>query len=140
MRASSSRRLRVDSKLSEHMRSIRSTNTRPEIAARQVAKELGAHFRLHARKLPGRPDIAFPQQRKVIFVNGCFWHQHSGCRLRSTPQRNLEYWLPKFARTRARDRENRRGIKKLGWEYLVVWECQTRDLSKLRKRIAKFLG
>jgi DNA mismatch endonuclease (patch repair protein) len=140
-RIRSSRKVRpkVDPQLSEHMRKIRSTNTRPEIAARKAAQQLGARFRLHARKLPGRPDLVFPDQKKVIFVNGCFWHQHPGCKLRSTPQCNLQYWLPKFARTRARDRENRSALKKLGWKQLVLWECQTRDGSRLLNKVAAFL-
>src|SRR5947209_220984 len=108
------RKWQANAKLSEHMRQIRSTNTGPELTVRKTAFGLGFRFRLHGKKLPGRPDLVFASKRKVIFVNGCFWHQHRGCYLQSTPSRNLEYWLPKFRRTKRRDRRNRRDLAALG--------------------------
>src|SRR5688572_3387367 len=113
------------------MRAIKSTHTKPELAVRKVAKNLGYRFRLHGKDLPGRPDLIFTRMRKVIFVNGCFWHQHRGCALHSIPSRNLDYWLPKFERTRRRDRRNKRDLTAKGWGYLVIWECQVNNIARL---------
>jgi DNA mismatch endonuclease, patch repair protein len=126
--------------LSAHMRRIRSVDTRPEVVVRKTAFSLGYRFRLYGKGLPGRPDLVFASRRKVIFVNGCFWHQHARCRLRSTPHSNSAYWLAKFARTKVRDRQTKIALGKLGWKSLVVWECETADSVLLSERITAFLS
>jgi DNA mismatch endonuclease, patch repair protein len=125
--------------ISDRMRLIRSKDTKPELLVRSVASRLGMKGKAHGRKLPGTPDLVFTAARKVVFVHGCFWHQHANCRLRSTPSANPAYWLPKFARIRARDRRNKAALTKLGWKYLVVWECETKDLAKIAKRLSRFV-
>lgn len=122
------------------MRSIRKTDTRPEIAVRRLAHLLGYRFRLHRRDLPGSPDLVFPGPRKAIFVHGCFWHQHEGCRLARQPKTRPDYWPKKLARNVERDAEVRQRLSDDGWEVLVVWECETGDVEALRDRIIGFLG
>ena len=123
------------------MSAIRSKNTAPELAVRRMVYALGCRFRIHRHGVPGRPDVALIGQRKAIYVHGCFWHQHEGCSLARIPKRNLEYWLPKFARNRARDERDARQLGALGWKRLVVWECQTRSNPELLERkLAKFLS
>ncbi len=126
--------------ISERMRLVRSMHTKPELMVRGVASQLGLRYRVHDAHLPGTPDIVFSGKRKVIFVHGCFWHQHTGCRLQSTPQRNQHYWLPKFQRTKARDRRNKMALTRLGWEYLVVWECETRNPVAVSRRVNRFIA
>ncbi len=126
---------------SQIMRLVKSMHTSPELLVRKLVWSLGGRYRLHAAKLPGKPDLSFPKLRKVIFVHGCFWHRHSCKKGRSTPADNRDYWLAKFERNRVRDRKNLRALKKLGWRVMIVWECQTRAkrLAKLVERIKKFL-
>lgn len=125
---------------SANMRAVRTRNTGPEMRVRQIAHELGYRFRLNLRDLPGKPDLAFPGQRKVIFVHGCFWHQHQGCPRGNAPQSNLSFWQPKLARNKTRDEEQLAAVKKRGWRALVVWECQTKDKKRLAARLRRFLG
>jgi DNA mismatch endonuclease (patch repair protein) len=121
------------------MASIRSKNTKPERVVRSMLRRMGFCFRLHRADLPGRPDIVLPKHRKVIFVHGCFWHQHRSCPLASSPGTNIEYWKPKLAGNVQRDMRNRRRLRKLGWASLAVWECQMRDAERLKKiRVCKF--
>ena len=108
------------------MRRITKTDTKPEFAVRRAAHRLGYRFRLHRRDLPGTPDLVFPRLRKVILVHGCFWHQHVGCRLARQPKSRPDYWLPKLERNRKRDAETQAALRELGWDVLVVWECQVR--------------
>ena len=125
---------------SAHMRRIRKVDTKPELTVRRIAHRLGYRFRLHRRDLPGTPDLVFPRQRKVIFVHGCFWHQHS-CRLGAKqPSTNAAYWLPKLARNVERDRQARRRLEDDGWRVLVIWECQTRVPDLAATLIKKFLA
>ncbi len=121
------------------MRAIRSENTRPERAVRSLVHRLGYRFRLHVGDLPGKPDIVLPRLRKVVFVNGCFWHQHSGCPLARVPRSRPDYWPQKFERNASRDRESLRALRRLGWKVLVVWECQTKDTARLSRRLLRFL-
>ena len=106
------------------MRRITKTDTKPEFAVRRAAHRLGYRFRLHRRDLPGTPDLVFPRLRKVILVHGCFWHQHVGCRLARQPKSRPDYWLPKLERNWKRDAETQATLRELGWDVLVVWECQ----------------
>lgn len=121
------------------MRSIKSTNTKPELTIRSLVHSLGFRFRLHRSDLPGRPDIALPRLHRVIFVNGCFWHGHRCARGARVPKSNRSYWIAKICRNKERDRQSLANLKKLGWQSLVIWECQIKDRDKLVARILKFL-
>lgn len=122
------------------MRRIRKRDTKPELIVRRTAHALGYRFRLHRRDLPGSPDLTFPRYRKVVLVHGCFWHQHEGCRLKRQPKSRLEYWLPKLARNVSRDVEVQRRLADLGWELLVIWECEVQDQPRIARRLSDFLG
>jgi DNA mismatch endonuclease (patch repair protein) len=126
--------------ISDRMRLIRSKHTKPERAVRSIASKLGLNYRVHEAQLPGTPDLVFSGRRKVVLVHGCFWHQHRDCRLQSIPRTNPQYWLPKFQRIKARDRRNKAALTRLGWEYLVVWECETSDPIAVARRVARFIG
>lgn len=117
---------------SRNMAAIRSKNTKPEIAIRSLLHSLGYRFRLHRKDLPGKPDIVLPRYRTVIFINGCFWHQHPGCRQATVPGSNVEFWQRKLQSNVARDIRNRELLQAAGWNVLVIWECEIPDI--LRKR------
>ncbi len=127
---------------SERMSRVRSRHTAPEMLVRRVVHSLGYRYRLHRRELPGCPDLVFARRRKVIFVHGCFWHRHSdsACKLARLPKSRLDFWLPKLEANRARDVQNQERIAMMGWQSLVIWECQLGDETALRKRIRSFLG
>ncbi|MBP0439560.1 very short patch repair endonuclease [Tianweitania sediminis] len=105
---------------------VGSRNTSPELRVRSVAHSLGLRFRLHKKDLPGRPDIVFPKHKLAIFVHGCFWHRHSGCRKASNPRSSVEFWQSKFAANVARDARAVQDLEELGWRVAVIWECETR--------------
>ena len=121
------------------MSRVRSKNTQPEMTIRRIAYALGYRYRLHGAHLPGTPDLVFSTRRKVVFVHGCFWHQHR-CPLGRVPKSRLNFWLPKFQANQRRDRINARRLRQLGWHVLVVWECQLSSTDKVRVRLIKFLG
>ena len=123
-----------------NMSRIRSRNTSPEIIVRRLVHAMGYRFRLCSKLLPGKPDLVFPSRRKVIFVHGCFWHSHARCKIAHLPKSNVDYWMPKLRRTKQRDAEHVRRLKKLGWQVLVLWECQLRNVSSLQQRLKRFLG
>lgn len=107
------------------MQGNKRANTRPELLMRQKLREAGyPGYRLQWNKVPGHPDIAYPGRKIAIFVNGCFWHHHEGCKYASTPSTNVEYWENKFATNVARDEKNRRLLEEMGWKVIVVWECE----------------
>jgi DNA mismatch endonuclease (patch repair protein) len=120
------------------MARVRGSNTKPELLVRRVAHRLGYHYRLHVADLPGRPDLVFRSRRKVIFVHGCFWHQHD-CKRGTRPKDNEEFWSKKLNRNLARDAEITQSLIASGWKVMVVWECQTHDETKLAKRLDRFL-
>jgi DNA mismatch endonuclease (patch repair protein) len=124
---------------SEMMAGIRGKNTRPELVVRKVAHSLGYRFRIHRKDLPGRPDLVFPGLRKAIQVHGCFWHRHPGCRYAYSPKSNLHFWDTKFSATILRDQTKQSELELLGWEVLVVWECETKDIPALRDHLKRFL-
>ena len=124
---------------SEIMARVRSTDTRPELFVRKLVYGLGYRYRLHARELPGHPDIAFRKRRKVIFVHGCFWHRHKGCALARLPKSRLDFWLPKLEGNRNRDEQNRRALLREGWKVLTIWECQLKSPERMGERIRRFL-
>lgn len=107
------------------MAAIRSKNTKPELALRRGLHALGFRYALHSQRFAGKPDLIFPKYRAVIFVNGCYWHGHS-CDEVKLPSSNAKYWLPKIARTQQRDASNQAEVERVGWRYLVVWECAFR--------------
>lgn len=125
---------------SANMARIRSAGMTPEMIVRRTTHGLGYRYRLHRHDLPGRPDMVFGRRRKIIFVHGCFWHQHVGCKAAHTPQSNVDYWLPKLARNVERDAGNLTKLKETGWQVLVIWECETKDLGNLRHKLRNFLG
>ena len=129
---------------SRNMSRIRGTNTKPELLVRRLLHAAGYRFRLHGsfggRRLPGKPDLVFAGRRKVVFVNGCFWHLHS-CRAgQHAPQSNSEFWAAKRARTVQRDADAGARLKEEGWNVLVVWECELKDLGLLETQLRSFLG
>lgn len=127
---------------SKCMASIRGKHTKPELVVRRMIHAMGFRFRLHRKDLPGKPDIVLPSLKKVILVNGCFWHMHQ-CRYgRVKPRTNPEFWQAKRESNRERDIKNRRALRKMGWDVLVIWECWTKnmkDMKKLENRLWSFL-
>lgn len=126
-------------KRSDIMSRIKGTNTKPEILTRKLVYSLGYRYRLHSNLLPGKPDIVLPAHQKIIFVHGCFWHGHLNCRRASLPSTNVRFWQQKIAGNKLRDSAVRRKLRRSGWKVLVVWQCQTKDVQKLRTRLAAFL-
>jgi DNA mismatch endonuclease (patch repair protein) len=126
---------------SERMSRVRNKNTKPELLIRRLIWSLGYRFRLHSRQLPGHPDIIFSKRKKVIFVHGCFWHQHQQpeCKQYRMPKTRLDFWLPKLESNRLRDLNNQEKLRELGWKFLVIWECQLKDKQELTRRIIDFL-
>lgn len=123
------------------MQAVRGRDTGLEMEVRRALHALGYRYRLHRRGLPGRPDIVFPSRRKAVFLHGCFWHAHEGCRLARAPKTRTDFWGPKLARNRQRDAENLDALRRLGWRTLVVWECSTRaDFGAAMRRIRRFVG
>lgn len=122
------------------MRAVKSKDTAPEMTVRRITHAMGYRYRLHSKKLPGKPDLVFPSRRKVIFVNGCFWHGHACIRGARTPKTNRDYWLPKIARNKARDKVSIKALSEAQWSALTIWECEIGKASNLRKRISRFLG
>ena len=129
----------VDQSRSALMRRVRGKDTAPEHSVRRAAHALGYRFRLHRRDLPGTPDLTFPRLRKILFVHGCFWHRHEGCRRTTWPKTRAVYWRRKFEENVERDRRNVAELRALGWEVLVVWECETFDWEKLLALLSEFL-
>lgn len=117
------------------MSRIRSRDTRPELAVRRAAHALGLRFRLYRLDLPGRPDLIFPGRKLAIFVHGCYWHQHPGCKRASKPKSRQHYWIPKLAGNVARDTATAATLAALGWRAAVIWECETLDPDALRRRL-----
>jgi len=122
------------------MAAIRGKDTKPELLVRSIAHRLGYRFRLHRRDLPGRPDLVFPSRRRVVFVHGCFWHQHPGCRFATRPATRASFWAAKLDGNRDRDGRMQAELEGLGWQVLTIWECETRKLEAVGARLAAFLG
>jgi DNA mismatch endonuclease (patch repair protein) len=124
------------------MGAVRQKNTRPEVIVRQELHRSGLRFRLHRCDLPGTPDIVLPARRVVIFVHGCFWHRHSGCKKSTTPKSRESFWTTKFIANIQRDRKVRRKLRAEGWSVVTIWECQTKDrvrLTQILKRRLPFI-
>ena len=124
---------------SENMRRIKNKDTKPEMIVRRLIHGMGFRYRLHNKNLPGKPDLTFNKKKKVILMHGCFWHRHKGCKNARRPKTNIHYWDKKFKVTKIRDSENQAKLKNLGWDYLIIWECQLRDLESTKKLVKQFL-
>src|SRR6266571_2124689 len=121
------------------MSRIRGKNTTPEMRLRSLLHRLGYRFRLHGEKLPGRPDVVLAKFKTVIFVHGCFWHRHRGCKNCTTPTHRRSWWVKKLEGNAARDKVHQRALRKLGWRSIIVWECQTektKALERLNRKLA----
>lgn len=132
------RRKRAPLTRSQMMARIRSRDTKPEILTRAAVHALGLRFRKHVASLPGKPDLANKHHKWAIFVHGCFWHSHDGCRLASDPKSNRKYWVEKLERNRLRDGSKIAALRGGGFDVLVVWECEVRDGAKLQGALRKF--
>jgi len=128
-------------KRSDIMSKISGKDTKPEIIIRKLAHSLGYRFRLHKKNLPGKPDIVFPKYKKVIFVNGCFWHGHKNCNRSKLPATNKKFWEGKIDGNKKKDKSNHIKLKKIGWDYLIIWQCKIskKNYSKLCNQINTFL-
>jgi len=125
-------------KRSEIMSLIKSTNTKPELYVRKLIHSMGYRYRLHDGKLPGKPDLVFKKYKKVIFINGCFWHGHRKCKRSYLPDSNKDFWKNKISKNKKRDMRNYKLLNKLGWEYLIIWQCEVKK-DDLKSIINKFL-
>ncbi len=122
-----------------NMSRIRSKDTKPEIIVRRLLHAMGVRYRLHRAGLPGKPDIVLGPRRLVIFVHGCFWHRHAGCREATMPSANRDFWEAKLEGNAARDLRHRAALRKLGWRIAVIWECETRQPEKLMRRLVRLV-
>ena len=119
-----------------NMSRIRGRNTKPELVVRSLLHRMGYRFRLHRRDLPGRPDVVLPRHRTAVLIHGCFWHRHAGCKFAYTPKSRPQFWGRKFEGNQHRDQVVRQELARLGWNVVVVWECEVRDLVRLAKRLS----
>lgn len=126
------------SERSERMSRIHQGDTKPELIVRKLVHGMGFRYRLHAKDLPGRPDLVFRPRKKVIFVHGCFWHQH-GCTQYRMPKSRLEFWLPKLKKNVERDERVSAQLIRDGWRVLVIWECELKNMDRVAKKVKKFL-
>jgi DNA mismatch endonuclease (patch repair protein) len=127
-------------KRSEIMASVRSKDTSPELTVRSLVHRMGYRFRLHRKDLPGTPDLVFVGLRKVIFIHGCFWHRHIGCKYATEPKTRVKFWQDKFDSNVQRDSRTRRQLNRLGWQVSTVWQCELKKPERLVKRLGKFLS
>ncbi len=128
-------------KRSENMRKIRSWDTKPELQVRRLVYRLGYRYRTRGYKLPGKPDMIFPGRKKVIMIHGCFWHQHDDlqCKYVHVPDSRKEYWLPKLNRNKERDKTTIQELHDLGWDTLIIWECQLENMDSIGNIVQEFL-
>lgn len=124
---------------SERMGRVKGKDTKPEMVVRRLVHALGYRYRLHRRDLPGRPDLVFGPRHKVIFVHGCFWHRHD-CHLGRMPKSRVDFWQAKLEANRLRDMHNQTALAELGWQILVVWECELAQQEQLKNKLVRFLG
>lgn len=127
---------------SRMMRSVKSADTKPEMMVRRWLFGRGYRYRTNYKELPGKPDIVFTRRKKVIFVHGCFWHQHSkaDCPYSSPPKSNLEYWTPKFKANKERDARNIENLEQLGWRVIELWECELEESDGWKVKLEKFIS
>ena len=128
---------------SERMRLVKAKDTSPELRVRSAVHRLGMRYGLHARDLPGKPDLVFRKRRIALFVHGCFWHRHAdrSCRLARMPKSRVDFWLNKLEANRLRDTKHEQLLRKLGWRVIIIWECETVNAARLKSAISrKLLG
>lgn len=118
---------------------IRGRDTAPEVAVRSLLHRAGFRFRLHLKTLPGKPDIVLRSRQAVIFVHGCFWHRHEGCKQCYSPKSNIPFWEAKFAGNIERDEKNTRALKSAGWKVIIAWECELSNPTKLEAKLKRLL-
>lgn len=121
------------------MSRVKSKDTLPELAVRRLVFGMGYRYRLHDARLPGKPDLVFSRRRKVVFVNGCFWHGHKGCKYARLPKTRTEFWEEKVRKNKARDRANIELLQRSGWKVLTVWQCELKTIDLLAKKLYEFL-
>ena len=121
-----------------NMSRIKSGNTKPEIVVRSLLHKLGYRFRLHRKDLPGKPDIVLPRYNSVVFVHGCFWHRHNGCKNATVPKTKNIFWREKFKGNIERDIKVQEELQSMGWKILIIWECETSDIGSVTKIIGNF--
>lgn len=128
-------------KRSEIMKKVGPKNSKPELFIRSLVHSLGYRFRLHRKDLPGTPDLVFQKYKKVIFINGCFWHGHKDCRKSRLPETNKEFWENKISKNIKNDQKVRKKLLELGWENMTIWECEVKkkNIDDLTQRIIEFL-
>jgi DNA mismatch endonuclease, patch repair protein len=129
----------TQSQRSAAMSRVRGKDTKPEMLVRRGLHRLGFRYVLHDRRLPGSPDLTFPSRKKAIFVHGCFWHQHEGCRFATVPATRPEFWGPKLKANRDRDAAAVQALKREGWKVRIVWECELARPELVIARLVKFL-
>lgn len=144
MRSKTSRRpLESDSGIdpvrSRIMRAVGQKHTKPEMAVRRMLHALGYRFRVQRRDLPGSPDIVLPKYKTAIFVHGCFWHRHPGCKKATMPKTRMSFWTEKFGRNVVRDQEKEASLRGMGWQVLIVWECESKDTTALAATLTSAL-
>ena len=122
------------------MSRVKGRDTKPEILVRSLVHRMGFRFRLHRPDLPGKPDIVLPRHGKVIFIHGCFWHGHKRCSKSKRPNSNNDFWNRKLNGNIKRDRQFHRELKRMGWNVLVVWECETRKPNELLRKLRRYLN
>ncbi len=122
------------------MARIKGKDTKPELRVRSMLHKMGYRFRLHRRDLPGNPDLTLPRYKKVIFIHGCFWHGHEGCRRSKRPSTNVAFWTKKLDKNIKRDQRNIRELREMGWDTLIIWTCELKDEERLRKKIRNFFS
>ena len=120
------------------MSRVHQRDTKPEMLVRSMIFRMGFRYRLHRRDLPGSPDVVLSRYKKIIFVHGCFWHRHTGCRFTAKPKTRPAFWAAKFKANQQRDRRAVRALRANGWGVMTVWECETRNPERLSRRIARF--
>ncbi|GAB2869064.1 very short patch repair endonuclease [Paraburkholderia jirisanensis] len=122
------------------MARVRNKHSSPEMLVRRLLHHAGYRYRLHRKDLPGTPDLVFPSRKKVIFVNGCFWHRHERCALARIPKTRVDFWTAKLNGNKERDERKISALNKLGWETFVLWECELGDCAEVLRRVTNFLG
>ncbi len=124
---------------SERMSRVRSKHTKPELSVRRLLFSMGYRYQIHLRSVPGNPDIVFSRRKRAIFVHGCFWHRHKGCPNCRLPKSKLEFWKPKLEGNKKRDSKKQQELRRAGWEFLVIWECEVKDGESLAARLRSFM-
>lgn len=122
------------------MSRIKSKHTKPELIVRRILRNLGCKYILHAKHFAGKPDIVIKDKKTIIFINGCFWHQHKGCKRAIMPKSNIKYWHKKLMRNIEKQKKDIMGLKKSKWKIFIIWECQAKNEKALVRRIKGMLG